>query len=329
MKLLVLFFIITIFLYSNNCIIAQEELKDVVKKYAKEADLMQLAIAYSDGKETQYLNYKDDKVFQYQIGSISKLFVGHALVQLILENEDLTFNDKVGEHLNFISYEDERIKNITLMQLANHSSGLPRLPLNLMVTVKDPLQPYENYKIGNLYNTLSSYNLTREPGSSYEYSNFGFALLGHILDKYLINKKKSNLEEYIEKEIFTKAGMQNTSLEPTKTIDIIGGYQDTLEVPHWKFEVMKWAGAYYSTSEDLVKYISALNSSTYPQEVVDILYDKSMHLNESMKVSVAWHINDFNDELLYWHNGSTYANAGFIGFIKGTKKFVVDRKSVV
>ena len=65
---------------------------------------------------------------------------------------------------------------ITLQDLATHTSGLPRLPSNL--APKDPANPYADYSVEQLYQFLSSYQLTRDIGSQYEYSNLGGGLLG-------------------------------------------------------------------------------------------------------------------------------------------------------
>src|SRR5204862_3607331 len=70
-------------------------------------------------------------------------------------------------------------KKITLQDLATHTSGLPRLPSNL--APKDPSDPYADYSVRQLYEFLSSYELPRDIGARYEYSNLGAGLLGHAL----------------------------------------------------------------------------------------------------------------------------------------------------
>ena len=70
-------------------------------------------------------------------------------------------------------------KQITLVDLATQSSGLPRLPTNLAPA--DMNNPYADYSVKQLYDFLSSYTLTRDIGAQYEYSNLGMGLLGHVL----------------------------------------------------------------------------------------------------------------------------------------------------
>ena len=62
-------------------------------------------------------------------------------------------------------------KQITLLDLATHYSGLPRMPNNYNSA----------YSAEQLYDFLSTYTLTRDPGAKYEYSNLGGGLLGQVL----------------------------------------------------------------------------------------------------------------------------------------------------
>jgi serine-type D-Ala-D-Ala carboxypeptidase/endopeptidase len=64
----------------------------------------------------------------------------------------------------------------TLVDLATHTSALPRMPANFRP--KDPENPYADYTVEALYSFLSSYELPREIGAKFEYSNLGFGLLG-------------------------------------------------------------------------------------------------------------------------------------------------------
>jgi CubicO group peptidase (beta-lactamase class C family) len=72
-------------------------------------------------------------------------------------------------------------RKITLQDLATHTSGLPRLPSNM--PMKNPANPYADYTVPMLYAFLSTYELPRDIGSTYEYSNLGAGLLGHALSR--------------------------------------------------------------------------------------------------------------------------------------------------
>src|SRR5690606_15002827 len=66
-------------------------------------------------------------------------------------------------------------RSITLRELAMHHSGLPRLPTNMHPA--EPDNPFADYTIEQLYAFLSEYELPRDIGARYEYSNVGFGLL--------------------------------------------------------------------------------------------------------------------------------------------------------
>src|SRR5207245_3160770 len=72
-------------------------------------------------------------------------------------------------------------KQITLLNLATHTAGLPRDPSNLTPGHGLPENAFADYTVEKLYAFLSSFTLDREPGSKLEDSNVGMALLGHLL----------------------------------------------------------------------------------------------------------------------------------------------------
>lgn len=291
--------------------------------------------AYSDSLEHNitsitYLN--DDKNYKtyllsskstdnnspiFQIGSVSKLFTTQALCNLVVAG-DLKMETTLKEMLPFVLYKDTNIANITMKQLANHTSGLPRLPVNIFVGESDTLQPYENYTATMLYNFLGNYSLVRKPGKSYEYSNLGVGILGHILDLYLQKHKNISLEKYIEKEIFDKVGMKDTELDLSKNQQkrLAQPYNENNEVPAWKFDVLKWAGQYYSTSQDLAKYLYQFITDTpvFDKEVIAMAKEITFVVNSNMRLSYGWHITPLGNSVVYWHNGNTYGNSAFIGF---------------
>ena len=65
-----------------------------------------------------------------------------------------------------------------MLDLATHTSGLPRLPVNLAGAATGSLVHYTS---ADLYEFLADYELPREVGVEYEYSTVGYALLGHAL----------------------------------------------------------------------------------------------------------------------------------------------------
>ena len=110
-------------------------------------------------------------------------------------------------HLNQSSFNG---KEITLVHLANHTSGLPFEPTNVRDNTGhpfDPYNPYRYYDTTRLYDYLShQMTLQSTPGEKRTYSNLGGGLLGHILT--LISAK--SYEELLFETVCKPLRMRNT-----------------------------------------------------------------------------------------------------------------------
>ncbi|MBN2288960.1 MAG: beta-lactamase family protein, partial [Candidatus Glassbacteria bacterium] len=115
----------------------------------------------------------------FEIGSITKVFTALLLARMA-EAGELSLDDPVSRLLpGSVRVPGREGKEITLLQLATHTSGLPRLPTNFFPG--DMGNPYADYTAEKLYEFLSGYELKREIGGEYSYSNLGGGLLGHTL----------------------------------------------------------------------------------------------------------------------------------------------------
>ena len=118
-----------------------------------------------------------DNVFE--IGSITKVFTASILADMASRGE-VRLDDPVAKYLPSSAHIPSRNgRQITLLDLVTQSSGLPRMPSNF--TPRDSMNPYADYSVQQLYAFLSGYQLTRDIGATYEYSNLGMGLLGHAL----------------------------------------------------------------------------------------------------------------------------------------------------
>src|SRR5207253_3663681 len=81
---------------------------------------------------------------------------------------------------------------LPIFNLAIHTAGLPRDPSNLTPTRGLPENAFADYTVEKLYAFLSSFTLDREPGSKFEYSNVGMALLGPVVMRHSLALTKIN-----------------------------------------------------------------------------------------------------------------------------------------
>jgi CubicO group peptidase (beta-lactamase class C family) len=193
-----------------------------------------------------------DSVFS--IGSVSKTFTTLLLLDRVSRGE-MKLDDPVSQYLPAsVRMPTHGAKQITLLDLATHTAGLPLNPGNM--SGKDVREQYETYSIEKLYAFLSSYSLTRDPGAEFEYSNVGMALLGHVIAL----RSASSYQSLVVDRIARPLGMDHTRVTPApvQTALLAMGHDDSGEPsPPWNLTAYAPAGGALSTANDLLKYAAA------------------------------------------------------------------------
>jgi CubicO group peptidase (beta-lactamase class C family) len=177
----------------------------------------------------------------FEIGSISKVFTGVLLGEMVARGE-ARLDEPVVDLLPD--------RPITLELLATHASGLPRLPSNLGFR---PLDPYSGYDAAKLLDFLGKHELRRDPGEATEYSNLGAGLLGHAL---ALRAGKASYEELLVERICDPLGMADTrvALRPDMSERLCPGFSELgLPAGNWDLAVLAGAGGIRSTVDDMLK----------------------------------------------------------------------------
>ena len=93
---------------------------------------------------------------------------------------------------------------------------------------KDPANPYADYSYENMYAFLGGYQLPRDIGSEYEYSNFGVGLLGHAL---VLRTHSTDYEALVRARVLAPLGMTSTAiaLSPEMKARLAAGHGATLQ----------------------------------------------------------------------------------------------------
>jgi CubicO group peptidase (beta-lactamase class C family) len=308
-----------------------EEVKKNIKSRVDNGENAGIVVGVITSKGTDYYNYgvksieaneplNENTVFE--IGSVSKTFTGILLADMIIKGE-LNWDTPLQEILpNGVTAPKRNGKSIQLYQLSNHTSSFPRLPDNF--NPANSANPYADYSEEQLYNFLNSYELTRDIGSEYEYSNYAQGLLGHLL----ANRKQMSYEDLVIKVISKPLQLENTriSLSPNMKENFATGHNSIgFEVENWDLETLAGAGAIRSTAFDMINYLKA-NMGLQEHSLYDAMqlsHKQTTKVNDNLMVGLGWHIL-LRDELeIVWHNGGTGGYRAFIGFIKGGDKGVV------
>lgn len=154
------------------------------------------AYGYAD-REKKVANQLDTR---FRIGSMNKMFTAVATLQLVQAGK-LALSDTVGKILP--DYPDKALASkVTIHHLLTHTGG-----------TGDFFGPqYEAHRLE--LRTLQDYvtlygerDLAFEPGSRWEYSNYGFILLGVIIEKV----SGRSYYDQVAREVFARAGMTGSS----------------------------------------------------------------------------------------------------------------------
>lgn len=259
----------------------------------------------------------------YEIGSVTKVFTSLLLADMVNKGE-VKLDDPVAKFLPAtVKIPERNGKKITLVDLATQSSGLPRMPTNFHP--KDPQNPYADYTPEQMYEFLSSYQLTRDPGEKYEYSNLGVGLLGFALSL----RASKDYETLVRERILKPLKMENTAVAftPAMKAHLAGGHDASLKpAANWDIATLTGAGAIRSTTNDMLKFLGAwlgYTQSPLAAAMKTQLATRRPTGMSDMEIALGWHIQKKYDREIVWHNGGTGGYHSFVGFDPKSRTGVV------
>jgi CubicO group peptidase (beta-lactamase class C family) len=262
----------------------------------------------------------NDTVFE--IGSTTKVFTSTILADMVRRGE-VSLDDPVAKYLpKDVKVPERGGKQITLLDLATHSSGLPSLPSNFKP--KNPNNPYADYTEAQLWEFLSGYQLTRDIGSKFEYSNMGVGLLGQALAR----RAGMSYEALVRERVTGPLKMENTliTLSPEMKARLASGYGPMREpAANWDLPVFAGAGALRSDARDLLTFIAAhlgyVESPLAP--AMASMTKVRRPVGGDVEIALAWIAPKREGHEIYWHNGGTGGYRTFMGYDAKTRLGVV------
>jgi CubicO group peptidase (beta-lactamase class C family) len=243
----------------------------------------------------------------FEIGSVSKVFTSLLLADMV-NRKEVSLDDSVAKYLpDSVKIPERSGKSITLLDLATHTSGLPPLPSNLR-------HPYAAYSQDDLYQFLSGYELPREPGSKFEYSNLGAGLLGHLL----AYRAGTDYERLIRLRITEPLGMPDTGITLSASMKqrMATGHNGILKpVPNWDFPTLAGAGALRSSANDILTFLEAFlgykESSLAP--AMKTMFQVRRPMGQA-QIGLAWMISSAHDREIAGHEGGTGGFRSWVGY---------------
>ncbi len=287
-----------------------------------------LAIGLIDERGTQTAGYGrmsetdpavPDAGSVFEIGSITKVFTGLVLAQMV-EEKLVQLDEPVQSLLgDSIAVPKGKDREITLVDLSDHASGLPRMPSNFRP--RDVKDPYADYSVEQLAEFVGKHKLRREPRVKYEYSNLATGLLGHALAL----KNNTSYEEMVNQRICKPLGMHDTAITLNDSLRArlaVGHDADGNPAANWHLPTLAGAGALRSTVDDMLKFLAAQIGFVHTPLDAAIAASHTVHfkLPDGSGVALGWHVQ--RDGVI-WHNGGTGGYHAFAGFSPDKKAGVV------
>ena len=205
---------------------------------------------------------------QFRIGSMNKMFTATSVLQLVQAGK-IKLSDPFGKYIT--DYPNKNVASkVTVEQLLTHTGGTGDIFGPEFDQHRKELRTLQDYV--NLYGKR---DVEFTPGSRWEYSNYGFLLLGVVIERV----SGKSYYDYVAEKVYAPAGMTSTaSLSedenvPSRSIGYTGFGENGL---HPNTDTLPYrgtsAGGGCSTVEDLQRFASALlNHKLLNAEYTDML----------------------------------------------------------
>lgn len=256
----------------------------------------------------------------YEIGSITKTFTAALLIKQIWEGK-ARMNDPIALHLPASDRVHSRKSNaITLKNLVTHTSGLSKEPSGMLVpqikgALFSPKSPYKYIRWKHYRKDLRKDQGYAFIEHTWDYSNFGFALLGHLVAEMDGN----SWETMVDQTIFKDLGMHNSYPAISKDLakeTVVQGYDaDGKAGKLWEMGFVNPAGSIKSNVDDMLLWLSA-----HLKAKKGSLYDavKQSHgikaYWEGSKMGNGWIHRSTDQGTVLWHDGATHSFKSFSAF---------------
>ena len=252
----------------------------------------------------------------FELGDLTIVFTT-ALAELHSQKGLFNWDDHLYDLLpaNRVPSMDD---GTTLLHLATHTGGFPRIQQELLDTARrHPCNPFEN-----LYRSHSDYYY-RSPTDkkdpnwyNYEYSEIAISLLGDVME----HKLHRSYENLLVNDICAPLGMKKTSLILRDSSLLAKGHDTAGNLTcNWHFPVLQASDAIRSNIVEMSIFLKAQMFNNSP------LYDVFRNTQQKAvsfpigAIGKGWHIDNFTGKLtgagpILWHGGCTGGFTSYMAF---------------
>ena len=247
----------------------------------------------------------------FEIGSVTKAFTALLLADMV-EKKEVALADPVAKYLPADAKVPERNgRSIALVDLATHTSGLPFMPENAP-PLNDPAAA--KYSAADLKQYVAGFQLKRDIGSEWEYSNIGY----WVLSEALSSRAGRDYETLMRNRVIASLKLANTDFSTSTKMktNLAAGHDAALQpapvvsaLPI--YSLMPAAGGLYSTANDLLKFLAvAMGYERSPvSRAIDSTVSTRRPTGGGNEQALGWSVIGKGDDQLIYRDGGTYGFA--------------------
>jgi D-alanyl-D-alanine-carboxypeptidase/D-alanyl-D-alanine-endopeptidase len=278
-----------------------------------------IATAYYCADPNSQRPYDEHSAFE--IGSVTKTMTAALLAEFIARGE-VALNDPIAKLLPpGTSVPSFNGREITIAEIVTHTSGLPALPANYRPP--DINNPYAGATERDLLDALAATQLTREPGSKWEYSNFAMMVLSYALAR----RSGKDYETLLRERLLVPLGMNETYVaqRPSHVRLAQGHLSNAMPAAPWDFHPdMAGVGGVRATLPDRLWYLEGqLGTRESPITPALAQTQEQVANVDGRRMGMNWNLSTRNGHTRISHEGGTGGYSSFAGFDRATKRGVV------
>ena len=241
----------------------------------------------------------------FQLSSDSKMFTAEAVMMLYAQGK-LDYDDDVRKYIPELPYE-----GITIRNLLNHRSGLPRYDSMSDEFWPDRTKPFSNEEMIKMLADRKPERYAA-PDVTYFYNNINYALLASVVERV----SGQHFEDFMHDNIFEPLGMDHSYIFSMRDDTAVSLYMNTPVQGHTMYrrgpEVMQndylngvmGDKIMFSTVDDLHKYLDALdNNMLLPDSIQSVAFvPGSKAWKHDENYGFGWRMSK-NHPDVYYHYG--------------------------
>ena len=227
---------------------------------------------------------------RFEIGSVTKTMTATVLAALAADGV-LGLGDPIGRWLSAGPHGE-----ITIRQLATHTSGLPAVAPNRQAAQDNPANPWAGYTFERAEEGLPLATVTQ--GNRWRYSNLGYQLLGLILQR----ASGTDYPALITERLLDPLAMTHSGVGRRGAGALLPGHAGDRQVPRWEHPL--GAGGVEATIADLARYARAglFPPSTPLGMAIRLAQAPVLPREDGSRQALAWIVEDGET---CWHTGGT------------------------